>query len=265
MTDLAGTADGPQPAAAQARRAAVAAHHRRGVLATAEYMVGATWYIGVWFWVVALAVGGVIVVVQSRSGDVDISALNGPAGSAKFFLFVMGIVLPLTLVAVHVASGGTRRSFLHGIVAGGAVVGLTFGLVAALLAWLERWLFDRLGWEGAWPHDQLYEDTSQLGLVLLVQAVFCLVYYLAGTAIALGYYRAGGWRGTALLPLCLVPVALSELVLQSGFFGEAFARVLGLDGTSAWLGLAGGLVAAALAVVLLHLFVRDVPVRPVDF
>ncbi|OLT48620.1 hypothetical protein [Cellulosimicrobium sp. CUA-896] len=264
MTDLAGAGGAPRPTTEQARRAVVAAHHRRGVRATAEYMVGATWYIGVWFWAIALAVGGIIVAAQSRAGDVDVSALNGPAGSAKFFLFVMGIVLPLTLVVVHLASGGTRRSFLHGTVAGAAVVGVTFGLVAALLAWAERWLYDRLGWQTAWPHGQLYDDGSQFGLVLLVQTVFCVVYYLSGTTIALGYYRTGGWLGTALLPLALVPVALSELVLQSGFFGEAFARALGLDGTSAWLGLAGGVVAAALAVVLLHRFVRDVPLRAVD-
>jgi hypothetical protein len=261
MTTPAGAARDVRPAA-PGRDALVAAHHRRSVRQVADYVVGATWYIGVWFWVIALVIGVVVLEVQRRTEGVDVSALNGPAGSAKFFLFVMGIVLPLALVSVHVAAGGTRRSLTHGLVVGAVGVGVSFGLAVALLAWAEWWIFRSAGWDAVWE-DQLYEDGSQVGLVLLVQSVFCLVYFLAGMTIAMGYYRAGTWWGTALLPLPLVPVALVELVLQSGAFGGAFARALGLDGATAWVAVGGALVAIALAVGLLRLFVRDVPMRAV--
>ncbi len=39
------------------RRALEKAAHRRGVRAVAWYFIGGTWYVGVWFWLIALAIG----------------------------------------------------------------------------------------------------------------------------------------------------------------------------------------------------------------
>ncbi|MBD5786119.1 hypothetical protein IF650_08005 [Cellulosimicrobium terreum] len=247
------------------RAAFETAAHRRGVRATAEYAVFATWYIGVWFWVVALAIGGIILFVMQRTGDVDLTAVSGPSESARFFLFVMGIVLPLSMVALHVAAGGTRRSFAQGMWVSGLVVGLTFGLVSAAVAWIEWWGFDRAGWPVDRVQNQLYQDGSQFGLVLLVQSVSCAVYFLVGIAIALGYYRAGFWRGTGIMLVALVPLAVAEVSLQSGWFGQAFAGSVGVPAATVWGAALGGLVAVALAALLVSRIMADVAVRPVDF
>jgi hypothetical protein len=257
----------PAPSADRAaqRAALVAAAHRRGVRATAEYAVGATWVIGLWFWVIALLIGGIILFVMQRAGDVEITAVGGPAESAPYFLLVMGIVMPLAMIALHVAAGGTRRSFVHGLVVSGVVIGATLGLAAAAVAWVTWWAADRYGWPTEPEIDRLYTDGSQLGLVFLVQSVFCAVYFLVGAVVALGYYRAGFWRGTGVALLSLVPLAVAELTLQSGWFGRALAGAVGLPVLPVWGAALGGLAAVALAALLLRAVLRDVAIRPVEF
>ncbi|MFC8922560.1 hypothetical protein [Cellulosimicrobium sp. NPDC057127] len=248
-----------------ARRALESAAHRRAVRAVAEYYIGGTWYVGVWFWVIALAVGALILWIMERNGDVNVGAVGGVAGSAKFFLFVLGIILPLMTVALHVAAGGTRRSFAHGLWLGAAVSGLTFGLATAAVRWFEWWLARRNGWAPDSDGAQLYADGSQVGTVLLVEVLFCTVYYLAGMAVAACYYATGFVRGTLLALAALVPVVVAEVFLRSGFFGDALARVVGLDGTPVWLAALGGLAGVVLAALLLRAVLRGAAIRPVDF
>ncbi|WP_454044716.1 hypothetical protein [Cellulosimicrobium sp. Marseille-Q8652] len=250
---------------ARQRAALVATAHRRGVRATAEYAIGATWVIGAWFWVIALLIGGVILFVMQRAGDVEITAVGGPAESAPYFLLVMGIVMPLAMVALHVAAGGTRRSFFQGLALSGVVVGVTFGAAAALVAWVTWWAAERYGWPTEPEVDRLYTDGSQFGLVLLVQSVFCAVYFLVGVAVALGYYRSGFWRGTGIVLVTLVPLAVAELSLQSGWFGWALARAVGLPVLPVWGAALGGVLAVVLAALLVRAVLRDVAVRPVEF
>lgn len=250
-------------AAGEARRAVVVAHHRRSVRAVAERVLGACWYIGVWFWAIALVITGIMLVVQTRVDGVEVDALNGPAGSARFFLFVMGILLPLVFVAVHVAAGGTRRAFVQGLWAGAVAAGVSFGAAATLVAWLVDVVARRAGWD-ALVADQLYDDGSQVGVVLVVQVLSCTVYTLTGMAVGAAYHRGGGWRGTFLLPLVLLPVALAEAALRSGFFGGSLAAALGVGDGSVVLAVGGGLLATALAALALHLTLRDAPLRPVS-
>ncbi|QJW35708.1 hypothetical protein [Cellulosimicrobium protaetiae] len=247
------------------RRAIEAAAHRRGVRAVARYYAVGTWYVGLWFWAIALAVGALILWIMERNDDVSIEAVGGVAGSAKFFLFVMGIILPLMTIAVHVASGGTRRSYTHGLWIGATVSGLSFGLASALVKWGEWTLFRRAGWSTAPELGQLYGDGSQVGLVLLVEGTFCTVYYLAGMVIAAGFYGFGFLRGVGLVLVSLLPVVVTEVFLRSGFFGHALARVVGLDGTPVWLAVLGGLLGPVLAALLLRGVLRGVAIRPVEF
>ncbi|MFB7888000.1 hypothetical protein ACFVSK_01225 [Cellulosimicrobium cellulans] len=247
------------------RRALESAAHRRGVNAVAWYFIGGTWYVGVWFWAIALAVGALILWIMERNDDVSIEAVGGVAGSAKFFLFVMGIILPLMTIAVHVASGGTRRSYTHGLWIGAAVSGMTFGVATALVKWGEWALFRRSGWSTEPELAQLYVDGSQVGLAMLVEGLFCVVYYLAGMVIAAGFYGFGFLRGVLLVLASLVPVVVSEIFLRSGFFGHALARVVGLDGTPVALAVLGGALGVVLAALLLRVVLRGVAIQPVEF
>lgn len=247
------------------RRALEKAAHRRGVRAVAWYFIGGTWYVGVWFWLIALAVGALVLWIMQRNDDVSIEGVGGVAGSAKFFLFVMGILLPLMTIALHVAAGGTRRSYTHGLWIGAAVSGLTFGIATALVRWAEWALFRQAGWPTEQDLTQLYADGSQVGLAVLVEGLSCVVYYLAGMSIAAGFYGHGFVRGVLLVLASLVPVVVAEVFLRSGFFGDALARLVGLDGTPVWVAVLGGLAGVVLAALLLRVVLRGVAIRPVEF
>jgi hypothetical protein len=245
------------------RRALESAVHRRGVRAVAWYYVGGTWYVGVWFWAIAIAVGALVLWIMRLNDDIDVTAVGGVAGSARFFLFVMGILLPLMTIGVHVAAGGTRRSFTQGLWIGAAASGVTFGVASGLVHWGSWWLFRSNGWPTVPATSQLYTDGSQVALVILVEGLACVVYYLAGMVIAAGFYGYGFVRGVLLVLASLVPVVLAEVSLRSGYFGDALAGLVGLDGSPVWLAALGGLVGIVLAALLLRAVLRAAPIRPV--
>ncbi|WP_265522943.1 hypothetical protein [Oerskovia flava] len=251
-------------AGSQAARAMAARAHRRGTRAAATYLVRSAWLVGAAYWVVVLAIGAVILYIELRGDDVSISAVGGPASSARFFLLVLGIILPLGMIALHVSAGGTRRSLTHGLWAGSLVTGVTFGLATTLVLWCGGWLFTRQGWTIE-PERAVYGDWSQIGSVLVVESLYCTVYFLAGMIIALAYYRTGGWLGTLLIPVALVPLLVAETTLQSGYFGSPLSGALGVPEMSGWLVPLGGLAAVALAAAILQVVLRAIPVRPVEF
>ena len=246
-----------------ARRASVTAAHRRSVRQTAEFAFWATWYIGVWFWGITILIGGLTWYFMQRGGGVEIGAVAGPMASAPYFLLVMGIVLPLSMIALHLSAGGTRRSLAHGLAWGGTAVGVTFGLAAAVAGWLMWWAAARAGWDLPSGADQPTSDLSEIGLALLVQSVFCTVYFLAGVALSIGFYRAGWWRGSLFLLAALVPLTTAELSLQTRWLGRELAAQIGLPELPVWAGLLGGLLAVGLAGLLIRQVVRNVAIRPV--
>ncbi|BDZ42533.1 hypothetical protein GCM10025865_18320 [Paraoerskovia sediminicola] len=127
------------------RQEAVAVHERRATRAVTNYVIGGTWYIGIWYFAVAVVGAAIIVVIEVSNDGVGINPATGPAGSARFFLFVMGILLPLMLMPVHLAAGGTRRTLTRGFLVGGAAVGVMFAAAATLVVLLQPWVLDLLG------------------------------------------------------------------------------------------------------------------------
>ena len=245
---------------AAARRAA----HQRSVRTATWSMSVGTWQIGAWFWVVVLVIAGVIGYVELRTDILDGSVIDGVvSGSAKFFLFVMGILTPIASIAVHVAAGGTRRSFIRSAWCTAAILGVTFALVAAVLGYVEWLVLRAQGLSAALDRDQLYADGGQVGTAFLVQLFFCSVYWLAGASVGMGYYGFGVWRGTFAIPLFLLPMVLVELAFQSGYFGRPFAQAVGLSDAQVLTAVVGGLLALAAAAFAFHLVTRSVAIAPV--
>ncbi|MEK8227469.1 hypothetical protein NKG05_17260 [Oerskovia sp. M15] len=237
---------------------------KRWLRVAAWSMSVGTWQIGLWFWVIVLITAGIIGYVEVRTDILDGSVIDSIVGGpAKFFLFVMGILTPISFIAVHVAAGGTRRSFIRSTWCTAVILGLTFALVAAALGYVEWLVFQAQGWSPELDQVQLYTDGGQFGVAFLVQAFFCSVYWLTGAAIGMGYYGLGVWRGTfAILPLVL-PVVLVELAFQSGYFGKPFAQAVGLADAQVLTAVGGGLVALAAAAFMFHLVTRSVAIAPV--
>lgn len=242
------------------RRAA----ERRSLRTSAWSMCAGTWQIGVWFWAIVLVIAGIIGYVEVRTDILDGSVIDGVvSGSAKFFLFVMGIITPLAMIAVHVAAGGTRRSFIRSAWFTAVFLGLTFAVVAAVLGYAEWLVFRAQGWSPELDRAQLYVDGGQVGTAFLVQLFFCSVYWLAGAAIGMGYYGFGVWRGTFAIPLFLLPMVLVELAFQSGYFGRPFAQAVGLADAQVLTAVVGGLLSLAAAGFAFHLVTRSVAIAPV--
>ncbi|MFF2623535.1 hypothetical protein [Oerskovia jenensis] len=245
---------------ATVRRAA----EKRSLRTAVWSMAAGTWQIGVWFWAIVLIIAGIIGYVEVRTDVLDGSVIDGVvSGSAKFFLFVMGIITPLAMIAVHVAAGGTRRSFIRSTWVTAVILGVTFALVAAVLGYVEWLVFRAQGWSPDLGRAQLYADGGQVGTAFLVQLFFCGVYWLSGAAIGMGYYGYGVWRGTFAIPLFLVPLVLVELAFQSGYFGRPFAQAIGLGNAQVLTAVAGGLLSLAAAAFAFHLVTRSVAIAPV--
>ncbi|MHA7133675.1 hypothetical protein [Oerskovia turbata] len=242
------------------RRAA----EKRSTRTGAVNMLAGAWVVGLWYWGIVVVIAGVLIYLGTRTDIFEGEPPDGVVnGSVKFFLLVLGIILPVASVAIHVASGGTRRSFVRATWITGGVVGVTFGLAAALLGYVEWFVLDSLGWEAQQEMQNLYADGGQIGTVFLVQLFFCGVYWLAGAAIGMGYYRLKFVRGTLALPVLLLPVVLVELALQSGYFGAPFAQAVGLGEAQVLTAILGGIAALAAAGLALHLVSRSVSISPV--
>lgn len=232
-----------------ARRDAVVAHERRATRAVTDYVIGGTWYIGIWFLVISIVAAAIVITIEVRNGGLGINPASGPVGSARFFLFVMAILLPLMLMPVHLAAGGTRRTLARGFLRGGAIVGLMFAAVSTLLVTLQPVVLDAL-------------DVATTGQTLPMltflgtQIALCLVYLFAGNAIAVSYYRFGGWAGTAVLPLLLVAPALAEYATTLGF-------VTGLPLPSTAIVVTGCVLAVGGSAGALWFLFRGLQVRPV--
>ncbi|SDS13014.1 hypothetical protein SAMN04489860_0866 [Paraoerskovia marina] len=231
-----------------ARREAVADHERRATRAVTRYAVGGTWYIGIWYFVVSVVAAVVVITIEVRNGGVGINPAAGPAGSARFFLFVMAILLPLMITPVHLAAGGTRRTLTRGFLRGGAAVGLMFAAVSTLLVVVQPVV---LGWLDVPVVGDPFPILTYLG----TQVALCIVYVFTGNAIAISYYRFGGWVGTAVLLLLLLPPALAEYATTVGL-------VTGLPLPSPAVVVVGCAVALAASATALWFMFRDLQVRP---
>ena len=221
--------------------------------------------IGVWYWVIFTVVAVTIILAQSRFGSgMDEGVLDAQmGGSSRWFVLVLGIVVPATYLRLHVAAGGTRRAFAIGTVRGALVGGVLMGLVSAVYLVGERALFGALGLSWSRAFGLPVDGFAGIALGFVTDTLVVATYYLVGAAIAAGYYRLGLVRGTAYVVLALVPAALVDLATHSGV-AAAVVGVENLPGGALGivLGLAGALVTVALAGWLFGTPLRSIPLRP---
>lgn len=244
------------------RALAARSAERRATRSAAWNVVGGNAVAALWYWPIVVVITIAIAVVQRRLDAIEGSVFLGVGLSVNGFLFVMGIIMTSALIAVHVAAGGTRRAFARGtgvaaiVTAVGSALLLTAGLV------VERLIFRAQGW--SWEQDilRLYDEH---GFVMgaLVMALLCATYLLVGSGVAMGYYRWGGWRGTAALPAVIWPILLCEVSLGSGYLGSPLASALGWAPMHNLLAILGGLLAIAAAFAILQALTRTIAIRPV--
>lgn len=236
------------------------AHEMRGTRTSAYALFVQTWKIGVYFWIAVVLISIALTVVLDRWSDISESVADGLLGSAPIFLSVMGVILPLALLPLHLAGGATRRSFVRGIVLCGAALGVSFAFVGAVGMLVESVVFDTQGWSTSVEDPGLYDSSGDFFGIWLSWSLSGFAYFLAGTALALGYYRWGAWLGTAFMLVAVALVVVGEVMLGGGIYSVAFDAVVG-DVVPALLGVVVSLAVSAALAGLVHRALRDIALR----
>lgn len=240
------------------------AHHRAATRAARRRFLRAMIVAGLWFWGCwALLVLSLPLIVERWGGEADGLTYDAAGGPVRWVAFAVGVVVTAGTLTVHVAAGGTRRSFVDGGLRAAAVAGPVLAVLGVLLTLAERAVYAELGryWQG--PAAPLAVDTPT-GIVVQVvgEALVVVTYLLVGVAVVAGYRRLGAWRGTLLVVPLLVPCALADVATRTGLFAIGLRG--GYDdvalGVVATVG--GALVAAALAAVVATRMLHPVPFRP---
>lgn len=194
----------------------------------ARWMLGMQLYLGVWFWGVIVFLWLAAVLILSRTPvGVQISYLQFAVHGALWFPFAMMVTVVAAMLTVHVATGMTRRSFLRAAVLTAAAVGLAYGIILAAGLLAESAVYAAVGWEHAHvvktgddgPITAPAPWTGGFAVAALTYAVRTFSGAVAGLLVGITYYRFGGWRGTALLPLTVLPALLSQDAL-AGLLGS---------------------------------------------
>lgn len=232
--------------------------HLRQAKTLENQVTGALVVIGAWYWVVVVLIAAALLVIELRTGEIgDGSMVGRVLTSSRWFMFVMGLLIPFALLVPHVAAGGTRKAFVDGIIRGALVGGGLFGLVAALLLLIERPVFTAL--DRPWFRENAVGPGNGFTLSVISEALAVATFFLVGVAVSVAYSRFGGWVGTALLPLFLVPAGLSQL-LESSFVTGLVAPAAGLVQLLVLVGASA--VVLFLAIVVVDRLLHDVPIKP---
>ncbi|WP_129786155.1 hypothetical protein [Promicromonospora panici] len=233
--------------------------HRRTMLAMEKRFGGGLLLTGVWYWTSIIFASIVIAVLQSRFSVLEGGTLQYVLGSTRWFLFTMGMILVAVTLPLHLASGGTRSSFVAGLFRSALYVGLANGIMAAALVTAEGLTWNALGWDwqfrqGLVPGGSFIVDAASETLVLAT-------YILIGTLLPAGFQRLGAWGGSFWI-LALLAIALFvDWSVHSGYiFG--WDPLVGAGTARTLLGLGGGVLAVAVTAFAVDRFYRDMPLRP---
>jgi len=248
------------------RDALVAAAERRAVRVAQRRVLNPMLLIGGIYWLIYAVVVVGIVVGNELAGNVLTRSIIDMqwGGSSRWMVFVLGLIIPAALLRPHVAAGGTRRSLATGTLRAALLTGLVFGAATAVYLAGERALFGAFGmtWnelDSGLPLDGI----GGFAVRGLAETLVTAAYALSGAAIAMGYYRYGIGRGTAFIPVALVPVVLADLASRTGGLAAIVGDRYPFDGgVAVVVGIAGALVALGIAAWLMPAVQRGIPLRP---
>lgn len=235
------------------------AHRRPQWVRAAGWQLQSYIYMMAWGWGLLILLVATILTIVSRTTNIEVSGVAFSHHGLLWFPFSVAIMVTTMYLPVHVTNGLTRRSFTKAALASGLIIGVANAVFTMIALLVERMIYSRLGWfHGHNDGDgiDLFENGAlAYGVGLLLIFVGGM---LSGLLVGTAYYRLGGWWGTIMLPLTLLPIvgtAFTGLVQSSQWTPWSFT-LLSDWVTAALLGVLI-LLAGALAFIL---FVRNIPI-----
>lgn len=205
----------------------------------------------VWFWLVmAIFFAGVVTLFavfgERAFAGVEITMWQGAQQAPRWFLFVIGILVATTALPVGIAHGLTRSALYRGGLLFTAASAVLFTIAAFGGFALEAALFAANGGIERLPesHPMISAGDALTGGALTLTGF--AAHPLSGWAVGVAFYRLRWWQALPLTPLALMPIAWLQLPPAS----------------PPALRLGAPVVAMAVAVPLLHLLMRTMPLRP---
>lgn len=175
------------------------------------------------------------------SGDPR-SVWEGTGAILRWFLLVVAVCIPVLQLPVLVAHGVTRRRVADATAVLLPLVAVAGAAVMAVGFLVEHAVADAAGQARSVAESHLFDEPTQVHLVLAEYTLVLAAWMVTGWLIGLGYYRFGLHWGTLALPAAVLPMLATEYL-----FGTALG--IGLDPISA-AGPLGVRLAAALAVTV---------------
>jgi hypothetical protein len=182
------------------------------------------------YWAIMLPIYAAIVTLVVTVGDTDVSIWATSGGSApKYFLLAVGVMMTTAYLPIYVGNGVTRRDFAYGaslyILAIAAVyaVLMTLGFVFEYALYSSADLM--AGLTDPYPVRSVGD-----GLATLVAELFVgIVYLCAGWLMGTCFYRFGNWWGIGLIPVTILPAAVTEVGFDALWLGYLINNGLGIE------------------------------------
>ncbi|MFG1818134.1 hypothetical protein ACGFIF_30525 [Kribbella sp. NPDC049174] len=167
------------------------------------------------FLFLAISVGYLV-----ATGGLPRSTWDWGTQSPKYFSMALGITITPAYVGLMIAQGVTRRMFSVA-----ASIYLTGAAIATASLWVlmyqgERLLYSVQGWSQTMENPHLFHDTTQAGLIFTEFFLLILSHEAAGWLLGITFYRFGFWRGVLMLPLSLIPAAVTEFLLIAQWLAD---------------------------------------------
>ncbi len=185
-------------------------------LVAARYLLRGYLRIALWYVGAVLALGALIPLLISRSGDVGVSIVAVSWQAGVWFGFSLNATLAVTYLGAHVSLGMTRRSYWQAVLLAAGVFGTALAAFQTGVLALERWWFGAMGWrgnsvDGLVVSGEGWGPTAGRYLLLYLTALVC------GAVVSLVYARFGGWVGTLCLPVTVGPLlVVGALLIEAG-------------------------------------------------
>ncbi len=198
------------------------------------------------YWAIMLTIYALIISVVTTVGDTDVSIWATSGGSApKYFLLAIGVMLTTVFLPVYVGNGVTRRDFALGVSVYILAVAAIYAVIMTLGFLLEHAIYSSADLMGN-LNDPYPVQTFADGLgTLVAELLVGIVYLCCGWVMGTCFYRFGAWWGIALIPVTVLPAAVTEVGFDSLWLGYGINNGLGIERPP----LAVGVLMAAASIV----------------